>query len=88
MRKRIQLDPNDVVTNWLYAQYYYNKGIDTRDSALKIKGTKPDDVKKKADLNAEAKDNFNKAIPYGDKGAEYIGSGGIKNLINPVINQL
>ena len=43
------------VTNWLYAQYYYNKGIDTRDAALKIKGAKPEDVKKKTDLNAGCK---------------------------------
>ena len=67
VEKAHTLNPNDVVTNWLYAQYYYNKGIDTRDSALKIKSTKPDDVKKKADLTAESKANFNKAIPYADK---------------------
>ena len=41
---------------------------------LKIKSTKPEDVKKKADLNAEAKDNFNKAIPYGDKALSTLGS--------------
>ena len=67
LRKHMQLNSSNVVTNWLYAQYYYNKGIDTRDSALKIKGPKPDDVKRKADLTAESKANFNKAIPYGDK---------------------
>ncbi|MEP6949451.1 MAG: hypothetical protein ABI863_09260 [Ginsengibacter sp.] len=67
VEKAHSLNPNDVLTNWLYAQYWYNKGIDTRDSALKIKGAKPEDVKKKADINAAAKDNFNQAIPYGDK---------------------
>jgi hypothetical protein len=67
VEKAHTINPDNVVTNWLYAQMYYNKGIDTRDEALKIKSTKPEDVKKKADLNAVAKENFNKAVPYADK---------------------
>lgn len=67
IEKAHSINPNDVVTNWLYAQYYYNHGVDIRDSALKIKGPKPDDVKKKAALIAESKESFNKAIPYADK---------------------
>ncbi|MDQ6762505.1 MAG: hypothetical protein M3015_07745, partial [Bacteroidota bacterium] len=62
-----KIDPADVNNNWLYAQYYYNLGIELRDSATKIKSTKPEDVKRKADINAESKANFNKAIPYADK---------------------
>jgi len=67
MQKALALKPNDVNTNWLIGQYYYNGGIDLREQANAIKGTKPDDVKKKADLNAQAKELFNKAIPYGEK---------------------
>lgn len=63
----MKLNPNDVNNNWLYSQYYYNKGIETRDLADKIRSTKPEDVKKKAELNTQAKDYFNKAIPYADK---------------------
>ncbi len=62
-----KIDPNDVNNNWLYAQYYYNLGIEIRDSAIKVKGAKPEDVKKKADLNAESKANFNKSVPYAEK---------------------
>jgi hypothetical protein len=51
----------------LLGQYYYNGGIDLREQANAIKGTKPDDAKKKADLNAQAKDLFMKAIPYAEK---------------------
>lgn len=65
--KSIAIDPNDINTNWLYAQYYYNLGIEIRDSALKIKSPKPEDVKKKTDLNAQSKTDFNAAIPYGEK---------------------
>jgi uncharacterized protein (DUF2164 family) len=67
MQKALALKPNDVNTNWLLGQYYYNGGIDLREQANAIKGTKPDDAKKKADLNAQAKDLFMKAIPYAEK---------------------
>ncbi len=73
-----KINPTDVNNNWLYAQYYYNLGIETRDSANKIKGAKPEDVKRKADLNAESKANFNKAIPYGEKALTALESGNKK----------
>jgi hypothetical protein len=67
LEKANKLDPNHTNTNWLYAQYYFNTGIDLKEQANKIKGTKPDEVKAKANLNAQAKESFNKAIPYGEK---------------------
>ncbi len=70
-----KLDPADINNNWLYAQYYYNLGIGLRDSALKIKSAKPEDVKRKADINAESKADFNKAIPYADKSLTTLESG-------------
>jgi len=78
IEKAHSLNPNDVLTNWLYSQFYYNKGIDDRDAALKIKGPKPDDVKKRADLNAQAKDDFNKAIPFADKALSTLEGNGYK----------
>lgn len=78
IEKAHSIDPNDVVTNWLYAQYYYNQGVDTRDAALKLKGPKPEDVKKKADLMAQSKESFNKAIPYGDKALSSLEGAGNK----------
>lgn len=75
LEKGIKIDPNDVNTNWLYAQYYYNLGIETRDEALKIKSTKPEDVKKKADLNSKARTNFNTAIPYAEKALSILEAG-------------
>ncbi len=67
MEKALALNPNDINTNWLYGQYYFNAGIDLKEKANAIKSAKPDDVKTKADLNAQAKASFNKAIPYADK---------------------
>lgn len=78
IEKAHTINPNDVVTNWLYSQYYYNQGIDARDAGLKIKGPKPEDVKKKADLNAQSKEDFNKAIPYGEKALSTLEGGGFK----------
>ena len=67
LQKVLTMRPNDVNTNWLLAQYYFNAGIDMKEQASAIKGTKPEDIKKKADINAQAKDVFAKAIPYADK---------------------
>ncbi len=66
-KKVLAAKPNDVNTNWLLGQYNYNAGIDIKAKAIAIKGTKPEDVKMKADINTQAKDNFNKAIPYAEK---------------------
>jgi hypothetical protein len=67
LQKVLAVKPNDINTNWLLGQYYYNSGIDIKEQANAIRGTKPEDVKKKADLNAQAKDILNKAIPYAEK---------------------
>jgi predicted Zn-dependent protease len=78
LEKAYKINPKDVVTNWLYSQFYYNQGVDIRDSSLKIRSTKPEDVKKKADLTAQSKDNFTKAIPYGDKALTELENSGDK----------
>ena len=67
LQKALAAKPNDVNVNWLTGQYYYNAGVDLKEQANAIRGTKPEDVKKKADLNAQAKDVISKAIPYTDK---------------------
>lgn len=66
LEEAYKLDPKDINTNWLYSQYHYNQGIETRDEALKIKGTKPDEVKKKEELKEQANKYFNDAIPFGE----------------------
>ena len=73
--KAAKLNPDYVNTNWLYGQYYFNTGIDVRDKALALKGTKPDDVKTKVELNAQAKALFTKAAPYAEKAAQGLESG-------------
>ena len=60
--KAMELDPNSINANWLYSQYFYNKGIELRDSAMKVT-----DAAIKKNLNAESTENWNKAIPFADK---------------------
>ena len=68
--KAYSIDSKNVNTNWLTSQYHYNQGIETRDEAFKIKGTKPEDVSKKAELKEQANKYFNEAIPYGEAALE------------------
>ncbi len=67
LEKAYKIKADDINTNWLYGQYYFNAGIDVKEKVNKIRGTKPEDVKAKADLNAQAKDNFEKAVPFTEK---------------------
>lgn len=76
--KAYNLDGENVNTNWLYSQYHYNNGIEFRDQALKIKGTKPEDVQKKTELNDAAKASWEKAIPYANKAITVLESRGLK----------
>ena len=57
-----KINPTDVNNNWLYGQYYYNLGIEYRDSANRTQ-----DATAKASLRATSDENFKKAIPYGEK---------------------
>jgi hypothetical protein len=67
LEKALKINPDDVNTNWLLGQYYYNAGVDLKDKAVAVKGTKPEDVKAKADFTAQAKEQYSKALPYAEK---------------------
>lgn len=67
LQKSLAAKPNDINTNWLLGQYYFNGGVDLKEEANLIKSTKPEDLRKKTDLNSQAKVLFNTAIPYGEK---------------------
>lgn len=75
----IKLKPADVNTNWLYGQYYFNQGVELKDKAKLVKGTTPADLKKKADINAQAQQSFNLALPYGEKAMSILEAGNKKS---------
>jgi hypothetical protein len=66
---KITLDKNyePLSSNLIISQLYYNQGIDYASQADKIKSTKPEDTKKKADLKAKAVAKYDQAIPYTEK---------------------
>ena len=50
--------------NMLMANFYYNNSFDLGDAASKIKGVKPDDVKKKTELMNASKKSLDDCLPY------------------------
>ncbi|HRE63874.1 MAG TPA: hypothetical protein PKU77_08800 [Ferruginibacter sp.] len=52
---------------FLMTKHLYQVSSDQSVEITKIKGTKPEDVKKKADLTAKAKASMNEFLGYGDK---------------------
>lgn len=72
--KAMAINPDDVNTNWLTSQYFYNKGIELRDTAMKVK-----DMAERTKLNDEAKTNWNKAIPYAEKAISELDAHGKKS---------
>ena len=50
--------------NMLMANFYYNNSFDLGDAAAKIKGTKPDDVKKRNELLNASKKSLDDCLPY------------------------
>ncbi|MEO6550196.1 MAG: hypothetical protein ABIN94_19490 [Ferruginibacter sp.] len=52
--------------NFLLANFLYNNSIDISEDARKTKGVKPDDIKKKKDLQAQSDGAMNAAIPYAE----------------------
>lgn len=60
----IKIKPDYSRAQLFAGQISYNQGVDILNRAKEIKGTKPEDVKKKADLKAEAIKKFDEAAPY------------------------
>jgi hypothetical protein len=53
--------------NMLLANFYYNNSYDLTEEAKKIKGNKPDEVKKRLDLNTASKNNLNMCMPAAEE---------------------
>lgn len=60
----VKLKPDYSRAQLFAGQIIYNQGVDMLNKAKEIKGTKPEDVKKKADLKAEAVKKFDEATPF------------------------
>jgi hypothetical protein len=61
--KALVANPNSYETMLALGKHYYNQLLFIEEDIYKIKGTKPEDVKKKADLNALMNELIDKTIP-------------------------
>lgn len=64
LKRTLELQPENHQALLVLAQVLYNQGVDIQNEAVNIKGSKPEDVKKRADMKEEAIANYDKAIPY------------------------
>ncbi|MCW3090967.1 MAG: hypothetical protein JWP81_2036 [Ferruginibacter sp.] len=63
LKKAIAIKPTSEA-NFLLANFLYNNSIDISEDARKIKGVKPEDLKKKKALQAQSDSTMNAAIEY------------------------
>lgn len=71
-KKAISIN-STVDANVLLAKYYYSSSFEIIDEAQKIKGAKPEDVKKKNELMASSKSALSQAIPSGEEAVKLYG---------------
>ncbi len=64
IREALRIQPDYASAQLFAGQISYNEGVDILTNSKAIKGTTPDDVKKKAELKAEAMKKFDESTPY------------------------
>jgi tetratricopeptide (TPR) repeat protein len=72
--KSLQIKPDYPQAALVLGQISYNAGVDLQQQVKTIKGTKPEDVKKRADLRVAAGKQFDQAIPNLEKVDQDLGS--------------
>jgi tetratricopeptide (TPR) repeat protein len=78
MKKVVALNPNNANANLVLGQISYNRGVDMNNTMKLIKPVgnvklKPEDLKRKDDLRAQAAKQFEEAIPYFEKVDQILG---------------
>jgi tetratricopeptide (TPR) repeat protein len=80
VNKTLAKDYDPLSSNLIIGQLYYNQGLDQATESDKIKGTKPEDTKKKADLKAKSKDKYTQSIPHIEKVTSLLEQKGVSAL--------
>jgi tetratricopeptide (TPR) repeat protein len=63
-KKALELNPDGTEAHLNLGKHYFNQALILDDEASKIKGVKPEDVKRKADINSDVVTLSDKAIPH------------------------
>ena len=80
INKTLSKDFDPLSSNLIIGQLYYNQGLDQATEADKIKGTKPEDTKKKADLKSKSAAKYNASIPHIEKVTSLLEAKGVAAL--------
>lgn len=76
LNKSLEIKPDYPQAALVLGQINYNAGVDLTQSSKTIKGTKPEDVKKRTDIKAQATKKFDEALPYLEKVDQNLGAKG------------
>jgi hypothetical protein len=76
LAKSLEIKPDYPQAALVLGQISYNSGVDLQSQAKAIKGTKPEDVKKRTELRAQMVKKFDDALPYFEKVEQELGSKG------------
>jgi len=80
INKTLAKDYEPLSSNLIIGQLYYNQGLDQATEADKLKGAKPEDTKKKADLKAKSAAKYNQSIPHIEKVTSLLEQKGVSTL--------
>jgi len=80
INKTLAKDYEPLSSNLIIGQLYYNQGLDQATEADRLKGTKPEDTKKKTDLKAKSAAKYNQSIPHIEKVTSLLEQKGVTTL--------
>ena len=76
LKKSLQINPDYAPASLILGQITMNEAIELKATTKNIKGQKPEDVKKRADIRVAAGKKFDEAIPYFEKVDQLLGGPG------------
>ncbi|HXB43040.1 MAG TPA: hypothetical protein VNV85_03250 [Puia sp.] len=76
LNKSLQIKPDYSQASLLLGTIAFNDAVDLKATTKNIKGQKPEDIKKRADIRAAASKKFDEAIPYFEKVEQVLGPQG------------
>lgn len=66
LQEVVAADPSNAFSNYIMAQHISNQIYDVQQAYAAIKGTKPEDVKKKQELNKDIEKRYDELFPYAE----------------------
>jgi hypothetical protein len=76
LNKSLQIKPDYSQASLLLGTIAFNDAVDLKATTKNIKGQKPEDIKKRADIRTAASKKFDDAIPYFEKVEQVLGPQG------------